>query len=90
MIVESCTVILDAIRSSRAPIGNLFSFLSSLTRVLDKCSNVAGGYDGVSGSAFKDYLIDRICSTRWPLEIVVPLSSSFVFVIQLIMSKIGF
>jgi len=78
--VEACGLILDGLRANQAPTGKLFSLVPHFVRLLETLGDAAGGFDGVHGTAYRDYLLDRICASKWHPEICVALANAFVYV----------
>ncbi|RIA87302.1 FANCI solenoid 2-domain-containing protein [Glomus cerebriforme] len=84
VFVEITTSIVQAIQCGNSLHGKLFSFLPALLSAFDSCNEVVSFPSGqnstghsMSGQDYKNYVLNKLCNTRWHTNNVLSLAGEF-------------
>ena len=82
--VEITKCIIQAIQRGNSLHGKLFSFLPALLSAFDTCNEVVSFPSGqnstghsMSGQDYKNYVLNKLCNTRWHTNNVLSLAGEF-------------
>ncbi|PKC11484.1 hypothetical protein RhiirA5_354118 [Rhizophagus irregularis] len=84
VFVEITTCIIHAIQRGNSLHGKLFSFLPALLSAFDSCNEVVTLPSGqnstghsMSGQDYKNYVLNKLCNTKWHANNVLSLAGEF-------------
>ncbi|GBC07259.1 hypothetical protein RclHR1_07340005 [Rhizophagus clarus] len=84
IFVEITTCIIHAIQRGNSLHGKLFSFLPTLLSAFDSCNEVVTFPSGqnstghsMSGQDYKNYVLSKLCNTKWHANNVLSLAGEF-------------
>jgi Fanconi anemia group I protein len=84
VFVEITTCIIHAIQRGNSLHGKLFSFLPTLLSAFDSCNEVVTFPSGqnstghsMSGQDYKNYVLNKLCNTKWHANNVLSLAGEF-------------
>ncbi|KAG0261101.1 hypothetical protein BG011_001353 [Mortierella polycephala] len=75
---KSILTVTDLVRHQRHPHGQTFVLFSRLLTITSKADSVCipGSSEEISGSEFRDIILDRICTAPWNHRSVLPLTTA--------------
>ncbi|KAF9987587.1 hypothetical protein BGZ75_000366 [Mortierella antarctica] len=77
-LVQSIFTMTEVVRHQRHPHSQLFALFSRLLVIMANADSVAvPDSETISGSEFRDLILDRICTTPWNSRSVLPLATVF-------------
>ncbi|KAF9961690.1 hypothetical protein BGZ72_002522 [Mortierella alpina] len=78
-LVESIFTMTEVVRQRRHPHSQLFALFSRLLVIMANADTVAvpDSSETISGSEFRDLILDRICTAPWNSRSVLPLATVF-------------
>ncbi|KAF9574437.1 hypothetical protein EC968_006597 [Mortierella alpina] len=78
-LVQSIFTITDIVRHQRHPHNQLFALFSRLLVIMANADSVVvpDSSETISGSEFRDLILDRICTAPWNSKSVLPLATVF-------------
>ncbi|XP_033114599.1 Fanconi anemia group I protein-like [Anneissia japonica] len=76
-LAELSDVYIEAVKSKEPASGRAFELLPKILSTLAARDNVIHGNSNMSGSKFKDRVLNNLCSSRWEPHCILPLTSIF-------------
>ncbi|XP_071959979.1 Fanconi anemia group I protein-like [Antedon mediterranea] len=74
-LAELTDFYIEAVKSKEPASGRAFELLPKILSSLTSRDNVLHGNNNMTGSKFKDYVLNNLCSSRWEPHCILPLTS---------------